>query len=198
MNALVLQVGGLRAGLAFTDVEWLVAQGWTVTLVVPALADTAQLPAGVEVVEVGDLELASPLSRAERFLVLAVPTAAVVTLQAVVSRLSGVRGAGRPARAAAPAIGALRAFQSRASRGLHNRWTSGPFRVLRPVWLWRLLRRSVLDDLLQRQPDLVVCADRDSVATAWHIARRHPSVEVTFGVNRVRPVGVSVPQPVSA
>jgi hypothetical protein len=198
MNALVLQLGGLRPGFALPDVEWLLANGWTVTLVVPALADSGQVPAAAEVVEVGDLEQVAALWRAERFLLLAAPAQVVRALQLVVGKLAGVRGVGRPARAAAPFVGSLQAFQSRASRGLHNRWIAGPFRVLRPLWLWRLLRRSALEELLRRKPDLIVCADRDSVSTAWHLARRHPSVEVTYGVNRVRPIGVSVPHPVSA
>jgi hypothetical protein len=198
MNALVLQLGGLRPGVAFPDVEWLVTNGWTVTLVVSLLPDGAQAPAGVDVVEVGDLEQVAALWRAERFVVLAAPSGAMRALRSAVTRVGGIRGLGRPARTIAKVVIDLHAFQYRASRGLHHRWMAGPYRVLRPLWLWRLLRRSALDELLQRQPDLVVCADRDAVTTAWHLARRYPGVEVTYGVNRVRPIGVSVPEPVSA
>ncbi|MDQ1684551.1 MAG: hypothetical protein QOC82_1288 [Frankiaceae bacterium] len=198
MNALVLQLGGLRPGVAFPDVEWLVTNGWTVTLVVSVLPDGAQVPAGVEVVEVGDLEQVGALWRAERFVVLAGPSGAMRKLRALVTKLGGIRGLGRPARIVGGYVISLHAFQYRASRGLHNRWLTGPYRVLRPLWLWRLLRRSALDELLRTKPDLVVCADRDAIATAWHLARRYPDVEVTYGVNRVRPIGVSVPEPVSA
>ncbi|MDQ1700268.1 MAG: hypothetical protein QOG34_2131 [Frankiaceae bacterium] len=198
MNALVLQLGGLRPGVAFPDVEWLVTNGWTVTLVVSVLPDGAQVPAGVEVVEVGDLEQVGALWRAERFVVLAGPSGAMRKLRALVTKLGGIRGLGRPARTVGGFVISLHAFQYRASRGLHNRWMAGPYRVLRPLWLWRLLRRSALDELLRTKPDLVVCADRDAIATAWHLARRYPDVEVTYGVNRVRPIGVSVPEPVSA
>lgn len=198
MNALVLQLGGLRPGVAFPDVEWLATNGWTVTLVVSLLPDGAQVPAGVEVVEVGDLEQVAALWRAERFFVLAGPSGAMRKLRAAVTKLGGIRGLGRPARKVAGVVISLHAFQYRASRGLHHRWMAGPYRVLRPLWLWRLLRRSALEELLRCNPDLVVCADRDAVATAWHIARRYPNVEVTHGVNRVRPIGVSVPPRMSA
>lgn len=198
MNALVLQLGALRPGLAFPDVEWLVTNGWTVTLVVSLLPDGAQVPPDVEVVEVGDLEQVGALWRAERFFVLTAPSGGMRKLRALVTKLGGIRGLGRPARTVAGAVISLHAFQYRASRGLHHRWMAGPYRVLRPLWLWRLLRRSALEELLQTLPDLVVCADRDAIATAWHIARRYPSVEVTYGVNRVLPIGVSVPQRVSA
>jgi hypothetical protein len=198
MNALVLQLGGLRPGAAFPDVEWLAANGWTVTLVVTLLPDGARVPPGVTVVEVADIEQVASLWRAERFAVLTAPSGGMRKLRALVTRLGGVRGLGRPARSVAGVVIALHAFQYRASRGLHNRWMAGPYRVIRPLWLWRLLRRSALEELWQPVPDLVVCLDRDAISTGWHLARRHPGVEVTYGVNRVRPIGVSVPEPVSA
>jgi len=198
MNALVLQLGGLRPGVAFPDVEWLVTNGWTVTLVVSLLPDGAQVPPGVEVVEVSDIEQVGTLWRAERFFVLTAPSGGMRKLRAIATKLGGVRGLGRPARAVAAVVISLHAFQYRASRGLHHRWMAGPYRVLRPLWLWRLLRRSAMEELLRRKPDLIVCADRDAISTAWHLARQHPGVEVTFGLNRVRPIGVSVPEPMSA
>ncbi len=198
MNALVLQLGGLRPGAAFPDIEWLVANGWTVTLAVSLLPDAARVPPGVKVVEVSDIEQITALWRAERFFVLAGPSGAMRKLRALVTKLGGIRGLGRPARAVCVVVISLHAFQYRVSRGLHHRWMAGPYRLIRPLLLWRLLRRSALDELLATKPDLVVCADRDAVSTAWHIARQYPGVEVTYGVNRVRPIGVSVPQPVSA
>src|SRR5206468_3197599 len=82
--------------------------------------------------------------RAERFFVLAAPSGAMRKLRSTVTKLGGIRGLGRPARKIAGVVIALHAFQYRASRGLHHRWMAGPYRVLRPLWLWRLLRRSAL------------------------------------------------------
>jgi hypothetical protein len=198
MNALVLQLGGLRPGVAFPDIEWLVGNGWTVTLAVSLLPDGARVPPGVDVIEVSDIEQITALWRAERFFVLAGPSGVMRKLRALVTRLGGVRGLGRPVRAVGGLVISLHSFQFRVSRGLHHRWMAGPYRVIRPLVLWRLLRRSALEELLATKPDLVVCADRDAISTGWHIARQYPGVEVTYGVNRVRPIGVSVPQRVSA
>jgi hypothetical protein len=198
MNALVLQLGGLRPGVAFPDVEWLVQQGWTVTLVVSLLPDGAQVPPGVRLLEVGDIEQVCALWRAERFVVLAAPTGLMRRLRALVTRFGAVRGVGRPVRTVGRFVIALHAFQYRVSRGVHHRWAAGPYRVLRSLLLWRLLRRTVLDEMFAVPVDLVVCQDRDAVATAWHLARLHPDVEVTHGVNRVHPIGVSVPVRVPA
>jgi hypothetical protein len=198
MNALVLQLGALRPGLALPDVEWLVDHDWTVTLVVSRLPDGAQLPAAVRVLEVGDLEEISAIVRGERFFVLTLPTALARRVRSVVLRLAAVRRLGRLLRPAVKAVNAAQTFQLRVSLGLHRRWAAGPYRVIRSLLWWRLLRRTLLADLLATPYDLVVCGDRDAVPTGWHLARDHPQLEVTYGVNRVLPVGVSVPARVSA
>jgi hypothetical protein len=189
MNALVLQMGPLRPDAQFPDAQWLVEQGYDVTLLVSRLPATARAPRGVTVVEVGDLEQVTPLVRLERFVVLAAPAALMRRIRALVASAASIRGLGRPAVIAGRAAARANALQYRASRGVHARWSSGPYRVIRSLLLWRLLERARLDLLSGSRWDLVVCGDRDSVSTAWHLARRYPQVSVTYGVNKLLPAG---------
>jgi hypothetical protein len=188
MNALVLHLGPLRPGARFPDAAWLVEQGVDVTMVVSRLPVGAYPPGQVTVVEAGDLEQVSLLVRAERFFVMAAPAATMRRLRAVVSKMGATRGIGRPARVVLRLVVALHSMQYRVSRVVHGRWSSGPYRVFRSILLWRWLRRGAMHVLAAQEWDVVVCQDRDSVATAWHLARRLPNADVTYGVNRLRPV----------
>lgn len=198
MDALVLQFGKTAPGAAFPDVEWLVDQGWSVRLLVTALSEGTVPPRVADLVELADAEQITVLWRAERFFVLTVPPVALRAVRKLVVALDGFRGVRRVTRRLLPAIARLQAFQARASRAVHARWHRTPYRVIRAWWMWRLVRRVALPELVTPAPRLVVCADRDSVTTAWHLARLLPAADVTYGVNRIRLADVGVSGPAAA
>jgi hypothetical protein len=187
MNALIISLGPLARMPTFPDAEFLVDQGWTVTLLASFLPDDARIPPGVRVIELADAEAVALVNRGEKFLVQSFPRLALRLARRLFARAGRVRGIGRPARVAMRVTMAAQVRQPWFSTRVHRTWQRRPYRALRPFVLWRLIRRTGLPELLVAGTHLIVCADREvSIAVAWHLAKLLPDTPVCFGVDRER------------
>lgn len=187
MNALIVSIGPLARIPTFPDAEFLRDQGWNVTLVTGPLPYESQVPSGVRLIELADLEDSASVNRVERFVVLSLPRAFLRVARRIFTRAGRLRGVGRAARTATRLTSAAQVKQPRLSLLAHRVWQRGPYRAIRPFVMWRLTRRLALPELIEAGRDLIVSGDREiSVAVVWHLAKLLPGTPVSFGIDRER------------
>ncbi|HEY6595292.1 MAG TPA: glycosyltransferase family 4 protein [Asanoa sp.] len=129
----------------------------------------------VRVFEVGENEEKLVGKRVPRLLLDALPGKA----------LEGLRGVTRQRRAVWPELTIARAqqLQSRGSEAVRAKVFDRGYRLVRPIALWRIVRREVLPRLdLDRLRGIVV-AGASGVTTAARIGRAYPDVTVTTSIN---------------
>lgn len=98
---------------------------------------------------------------------------------------------------AAPVLGrrapGVRARYERVADAFHRRLFMRGYRAVRPWVLWRVARQEVLPRLDLSTVNEVVVGDSHAVPLAWHLARLHPELKVSFSLDRAAYTDASDP-----
>jgi hypothetical protein len=165
------------------DADFLMSRGIAVDLLTvnPQPWQQAGLPPAVRFWSLREGEGRHPLPRTERLLVYRAPRKALGLL-----RQAAEPHYPRPdvGRALELAVGVATRTHARLADGFHQRVFIRGYRVLRPHLLWRVARRHPGEQLVAETTERVVAYDTYAVPTAWHLARLHPRLEVSLGLDR--------------
>jgi glycogen(starch) synthase len=167
------------------DAEFLTARGIGVDLLTvnPQPWEDSGLPAAVRYWSLRRGEGYHPLPRGERLLVYRAPRKVLGLLRNAAEPHYGHPDLGRPLELA---VGAAVRAHARLADGFHHRVFIRGYRVLRPYLLWRIASRDPGAALVTQSTERVVVYDTHAVPTAWHLARRHPRLQVDLGFDRAR------------
>jgi hypothetical protein len=145
-------------------------------------------------------EGAHPVPRIERLLVFRIPRGVFIRADAALEKLAGTSAA-PVARPALSAERALNAGYEKVAGAFHHRLFVRFYRLLRPYILWRIADKQVLPAVGVDQADQVVVQDAGAITLGWHLARRHPDLDVAFTLDRSRiplvPGGPVEPVPIT-
>jgi hypothetical protein len=175
-----------RLATTAEDMDYVLARGGRVTLVVGDPQAWGQLDHRVDVIGLSSAEQRHWLLRAERFLLYGVSDMPLRVPQRVLDACAGRTPApfGRRLTRTAKAIARGRGRVRRSANRLHNGLFVPPYRMVRPWVLWRVARRGLLSDHDFSGTDQIVVADVFATAVGWHLARRLPHVKVGFSLDR--------------
>lgn len=173
------------------DADFLLDRGIAVDLLTvnPQPWSSAGLSPAVRFWSLREGEGRHPLPRTERLVVYRAPRKALGLLRQVAEPHYARPDAGR---ALELAVGLVTRTHARLADGFHHRVFIRGYRVVRPSLLWRVARRDPGERLVAETTERVVAYDTYAVPTAWHLARLHPRLEVSLGLDRTPYEGLPV------
>jgi hypothetical protein len=182
MKVLFLALTATRARAIKRHCHFLLEHGVEVVLVTtnPDPWEAEKLDARVQVHTLREGEGRHPLPRGERFLVFRGPRFVLARAQ----RAAGGR---------ASTVAAVTRRYERGANLFHRKVFMRLYRALRPYILWRVARRDVLPGIDLTTVNEVVVGDSHAIPLAWHIARDHPALKVSFSLDRAVYADASAP-----
>jgi hypothetical protein len=171
MNVVMLALGANRQNAVQDDAAFLLDRGAEVTLVTTQAQKWPGLDPRTEVLELSAHESRHPVRYLEWLVVFRLPRVPFSLL----GRVPGMRG---------KAAGLQRAYEQKLAWRFHRRIFERAYKGVRPLVLWRVARRRVLPTLDFAATDLLLVLDSASIPIAWHLARRHRDLTVTFSLDR--------------
>jgi hypothetical protein len=194
----VVALNHRRQRAVSAEATWAIDRGVEVHLVTVSAQAFPFIDSRVHVHELRHGEGGHPVPKVERLLVFRIPRALFVRADALLAKLAA-SPAGPVARPALLLERSLRAGYERIAGAFHRRLFVRFYRLLRPYILWRVADRQVLPGVGVADADQVVVMDAAAITLGWHLARRHPDLDVSFSLDRSRipslstePVAVSM------
>lgn len=183
MRLMILSVGAMPEERALDDAAFVLERGGQVTLVVTRLAATPAIDPRIEVLELAAHEAAgrgTPLGRAVPCQIARLPRL-ITPRRIVFGREQVTHNRSQPERTAS-------AGHPAGSGGGHpnvgQRLRTALYRPLRTALLSGVAVRHLVRDVEPNLFDVVVAADRPSIAPAWHLARRAQRPQVGYQLSR--------------
>ncbi|NYI08477.1 glycosyltransferase [Allostreptomyces psammosilenae] len=180
-RVVLLALNTQRARRIKNHAAYLVARGVAVDLVTVHADPWRELGLDprVRIFTLREGEGRHPIPRGERLLAYRVPRKALALLR---TRVDATPRGRRVELAAA----VLEMAHTRVADAFHRKLFIRAYRVIRPYLLWRVARAHVLERLRAERADLVVVCDANAIPIGWHLARRHPELEVSLSLDRER------------
>lgn len=185
MRVLIVAVSTGRWRAALSDASWVLDHGGQASLLTLTADAWARIDEPLDprlaVLELAAAEARHPIRRIERLLVFRLPRLAFRVLRGGLRRAGRLPAVGGPARGAGIAAGRAERRYERLAGRFHGRVFT---RLVRPLILFRVVRRYALAGLDMAGLDAVVVADAASIPIGWQLARRYPELHVTFALDR--------------